>query len=107
MVTTMLSRRSQFHQARLVEHLTPYDFAYRQSLAGAAQVLTVHGASPPDAAAAANGLMYGSMLRQGGMLAFSDAFWLMAMLFLLVIPMMFLVKKTGPARGPTIAEPRP
>jgi len=38
------------------------------------------------------------------MLAFSDAFWLMAMLFLLVIPMMFLVKKTGPARGPMMVE---
>jgi DHA2 family multidrug resistance protein len=99
MVTTMLSRRTQFHQSRLVEHLTPYDFAYRQSLAGAAQVLSQHGASPPDAAAAAHGLLYGSMLRQSGMLAFSDTFWLMGMLFLLVIPMMFLVKKTGPARA--------
>jgi DHA2 family multidrug resistance protein len=104
MVTTMLARRSQFHQARLVEHLTPYDFAYRQSLGGAAQILTVHGASPPDAAVAAHGLIYGSMLQQGGMLAFSDAFWLMAMLFLLVIPLMFLVKKTGPARGPMMVE---
>jgi len=104
MVTTMLTRRAQFHQSRLVEHLTPYDFAYRQSLAGAAQVLSQHGASPPDAAAAAHGLIYGSVLRQGGMLAFSDGFWIMGMLFLLVIPMMFLVKKTGPARGPMMVE---
>jgi DHA2 family multidrug resistance protein len=104
MVTTMLTRRTQFHQARLVEHMTPYDFAYRQSMAGAAQVLSLHGASPPDAAAGANGLIYGSLLRQSGMLAFSDAFWLMGMLFLLVIPMMFLVKKTGPVRGPMMVE---
>jgi DHA2 family multidrug resistance protein len=104
MVTTMLSRRTQFHQSRLVEHLTPYDFAYRQSLAGAAQVLSQHGTSPPDAAAAAHGLLYGSMLRQSGMLAFSDTFWLMGMLFLLVIPMMFLVKKTGLAHGPMVVE---
>jgi DHA2 family multidrug resistance protein len=104
MVTTMLSRRAQFHQSRLVEHLTPYDFAYRQSLAGAAQALRLHGASPPDAAAAAHGLIYGSMLRQSGMLAFADAFWVMGMLFLLVIPMMFLVRKTGPVRGPLVVE---
>ena len=29
--TTMLARRSQFHQTRLVSHLTPYDAAYRQA----------------------------------------------------------------------------
>jgi hypothetical protein len=38
------------------------------------------------------------------MLAFSDTFWLMGMLFLLVIPMMFLVKKTGPGRGPMAVD---
>jgi hypothetical protein len=38
------------------------------------------------------------------MLAFSDTFWLMGMLFLLVIPMMFLVKKTGLAHGPMVVE---
>ena len=96
MVTTLLSRRAQFHQSRLVEHLTPYDPAYRQSLAGAAQALSGHGASPPDAAAGAHGLIYGSLLRQSGMLAFADAFWVMGMLFLIVIPLMFLVRKTGP-----------
>jgi len=104
MVTTMLSRRGQFHQARLVEHLTPYDFGYRQSLAGASQMVMQHGASGPDAAQVAHGLIYGSMLRQSSMLAFSDAFWVMTMLFLLVIPMMFLVKKSGPASGPMAME---
>jgi DHA2 family multidrug resistance protein len=104
MVTTMLSRRAQFHQSRLVEHMTPYDSAYRQSLAGAAQMLRLHGASPPDAAAGAHGLIYGSLLRQSSMLAFADSFWVMGMLFLLVIPLMFLVKKARPARGQVVME---
>ncbi|HUP02671.1 MAG TPA: hypothetical protein VMU19_01700, partial [Bryobacteraceae bacterium] len=85
-------------------HMTPYDWTYRQSLEGAAQLARAHGASAPDAVGVAHGLLYGSMLRQSGMLAFSDAFWVMAVLFLLVIPLMFLVKKTGPARGPIAME---
>jgi hypothetical protein len=38
------------------------------------------------------------------MLAFADAFWVMALLFLLIIPFMFLMKRTGPMRGPLAME---
>jgi len=34
-------------------HMTPYDSAYRDSLAGATQLLHAHGATLPDAAAQA------------------------------------------------------
>jgi DHA2 family multidrug resistance protein len=98
-VMTMLSRRAQLHQQQLVSHLTPLDPAYRESLAGAAQVLTAHGSSPADAAAGAHGLIYGSMMRQAHMLAFVDAFWIMAVLFLLVIPLMLMIRKTRSAGG--------
>jgi DHA2 family multidrug resistance protein len=104
MITTMLARRAQVHQQQLVSHLTPFDPAYRQSLAGAAQVMTAHGSSPADAAAGAHGLIYASMQRQAHMLAFLDSFWLMAVLFLLVIPLMLMIRKTGPARGPMTME---
>ena len=103
-VTTMLTRRAQLHQARLVEHLTPLDAAYRQSLAGASQLMTVHGASPPDAAAAAQGMIYGSMLRQANMLAFVDVFWFMGMLFLAIIPLMLLIKNVKSTTRPMVAE---
>jgi DHA2 family multidrug resistance protein len=103
-VTTLLVRRAQFHQQTLVSHLTPYDSAYRNSLAGATQLLHAHGATIPDAAAQAQGMLYGSMLRQSNMLAFADAFWVMAMLFLSIIPLMFLMKKLKPARAPLVVE---
>jgi len=101
---TMLARRSQFHQQRLIEHLTPLDATYRQMISGTARVFQIHGSSLPDATAQAHGLLYGSVLRQASMLAFTDTFRVMAMLFFLVIPLMLLVKKTGPARGPVSME---
>ena len=94
-VTTLLARRSQFHQQVLTSHLTPYDLPYRTALAGAARVLEAHGSSPPDAAHQAQGLIYGTVVRQAGMLAFADAFWLMAVLFVAIVPLMFLMRKTG------------
>jgi MFS transporter, DHA2 family, multidrug resistance protein len=95
-VTTMLARRAQFHQSVLVAHLTPYDCNYRDSIARTAWLLQSRGASPPDAVQQANGLLYATVQRQSSMLAFGDAFWLIAVLFLAIVPLMFLMKR--PAR---------
>jgi DHA2 family multidrug resistance protein len=103
-VTTLLARRTQFHQTVLVSHMTPYDAPYRDALAGSAAMLQAHGSSAVDAGKQAHGLLYGSMMRQSSMLAFSDAFWVMAVLFLSVIPLMFLMKKAGPVKGPVVVE---
>ena len=102
--TTMLARRSQYHQSVLVSHLTPYDYRYREALAGIAAAMRAGGSSAPDAAAKAHGVIYGAMLRQAGMLAFADVFWMMGVLFLLVIPLMFMIRKTEPVRGPVVSE---
>ena len=44
------------------------------------------------------------LLKQSSMLAFADAFWMMGVLFLLIIPLMFLMRKTAPVRGPIVVE---
>jgi DHA2 family multidrug resistance protein len=102
--TTLLARRAQYHQSVLVAHLTPYDWQYRQALAGAAAVLRSGGSTSSDAALKAQGMIYGTMLRQSNMLAFADAFWFMATVFLLVIPLMLLIKKVKPVSGQVVVE---
>jgi DHA2 family multidrug resistance protein len=102
--TTMLARRAQFHQSILVAHLTPYDWRYREALAGTAATLRSAGSSAADASLQAQGVIYGSMVRQSNMLAFADAFWVMGALFLLVIPLMFFIKKVRPPTGPVVME---
>jgi MFS transporter, DHA2 family, multidrug resistance protein len=93
-VTTLLARRAQYHQSVLVGHLTPYDSAYRDALGKATMAFQTGGSSPTDAAAQAQGMIYGSLLKQSSMLAFADAFWVMGILFLVIIPLMFLIRKT-------------
>jgi DHA2 family multidrug resistance protein len=104
MVTTMLARRSQVHQQILTAHVTPYDAPYREALMHTTALLQARGSSLPDAAVQANGLVYGTLQRQAGMLAFSDAFWVIGALFLAIIPLMFLMKKSGPVKSPVIVD---
>jgi DHA2 family multidrug resistance protein len=100
MVTTMLARRAQYHQNVLVSHMTPYDPPYQEALTRTAAAIQSAGSSPPDAAMQAQGVMYGTLLRQANMLAFSDVFWIMGMLFLAIIPLMLLLRSVGSVRGP-------
>ena len=103
-ITTILARRAQYHQSILVSHLTPYDSAYRDALQRTAAVFRAGGASSADAAGQAQGAIYGTLLKQSSMLAFSDAFFIMGILFLVIVPLMFLIKKTPPPKGPIMVE---
>ena len=67
------------------------------SAGGAAQLARSQGASAADASTRAQAMIYGTVQRQASMLGFADAFWLMALLFLAVIPLMFFLKRAGPA----------
>ncbi|HUE01833.1 MAG TPA: DHA2 family efflux MFS transporter permease subunit [Bryobacteraceae bacterium] len=103
-VTTLLARRTQFHQHQLVSHLTPYSPNYTQALAAIMHTLAAQGVSAAQAMAQAQGLLYGMLQRQSSMLAFVDSFWVLGVIFLAVIPLMFLMKSTPPHKGPVAME---
>ena len=52
----------------------------------------------------AQAMLYGMVQRQSMMRAFVDVFWLLARVFLAVIPLVFLMKKVQPHKGPVMAE---
>jgi DHA2 family multidrug resistance protein len=94
-VTTYLARRTQFHQARLVEHLSPFDPAYALAKGKAAAALAAQGLP----AAGADGMIYGQLLRQARMLAFNDTFTITAVLLVSVLALVFLMQRAeAPAR---------
>jgi len=102
MTTTILSRRAQFHQTRLVEHLSPLDPGYvmaHEKLTGA---LSLKGLP----SAGADGLMYRELIRQSTTLAFTDAFLVICILILCVIPLVFIMQwaKAPAAGGPPAAH---
>ncbi|MGA9884397.1 MAG: DHA2 family efflux MFS transporter permease subunit [Candidatus Acidiferrales bacterium] len=91
-VTTMLDRRAQFHQDRLVPNLTPTNHGYQAALSRLSHLLMTRGLDAAHAAAMAKQLIYSQLLRQAMMLSFVDNFWVMSVICLAVIPLLFLMK---------------
>jgi DHA2 family multidrug resistance protein len=100
LVSTILSRRSQVHQANLVANMYPASLAYQGFMSRSTQMLMQHGSSAPDAAREAQGLAYGLLLRQANMMAFADTFWIMGVLCISLLPLIFFMRKTHAGRGP-------
>ncbi len=99
--TTMLSRRAQFHQSRLVEHLSPFDPAYQIYHQRFSASLAEKGVPPSGTA----GALYGELVRQATTLAFTDAFLTICVLILCVLPLVFIMQQSqAPAGGPPAAH---
>jgi MFS transporter, DHA2 family, multidrug resistance protein len=76
-VTTLLARRSQFHQQILTGNLTPYDPGYQGAIQNITRTLMDRGISAAQAAMQAPAMIYGMVQRQASMLAFIDVFWVL------------------------------
>lgn len=98
-VTTILARRAQFHQFRLVENLTPFDTSYRVASEQAAGMLAQRGF--PDALSEQGGLglIYRELLRQAQMLSFNDTFLITSILMISILPLVLLMRR-GDREGP-------
>lgn len=97
--TTMLARGEQIHHNMLVGHLSEYNPAYRAMLASARQAVGVHTADPVQATAQAQALLYSMMQKQAAMLSFLDDYRVMGVVFLAMIPLVFMMKRARPKAG--------
>jgi DHA2 family multidrug resistance protein len=75
--TTMLARRSQIHQDRLVSHLTPTAIPFHQQLNHLAAQLTAHGVDAIDANHRALATISREMQRQAAMISYLDIFFVL------------------------------
>ncbi|GAB4484330.1 MAG: DHA2 family efflux MFS transporter permease subunit [Thermodesulfovibrionales bacterium] len=98
-VTTVLGRRAQFHQARLVENLAPFDLPYQMASQNASATLQAAGLPAPLAGQGGLATIYGNLLRQASMLSFNDAFFLLSVLMLLIVPLVFLMRQGQGGEG--------
>ncbi len=93
--TTLLARRSQFHQSRLVEHLTPFSLPFNEWRQRMSEILPDLGSNwhlwnAPQALAG----LYQEVQRQAQTLAFCDDYWFFTMVFLLLLPLVFLMRRS-------------
>jgi DHA2 family multidrug resistance protein len=92
-VTTMIARRGQLHEVRLIEHLTPYDINYQVATQKAAAMLQNHGFDPTMADQGGLGVIYRGLLKQASMMAFNDAFFLLSVFLICIVPLVLLMRK--------------
>lgn len=90
---TLLSRRAQFHQHILAEHVTPYDPQAIERFQYLWRGLMFSGADPVTAQAQAGQLIYREVQRQALVIAFVDNFWLIGLSALVCVPLVLLMHK--------------
>jgi DHA2 family multidrug resistance protein len=96
LVTTMLDRRSQVHLNDLSRNLSSANPAFHSTLQGATRAMQAHGSSAAFATKQAYALIEGTLQRQATMLAYIDDFRLLGIAILLMVPLVFLMKKGKP-----------
>lgn len=98
-VTTMLDRRTQMHLSDLSHNLSQSNPSLQGMIQGAARNMQLHGASAAQATQRAYALIQSTVYRQATMLAYIDNFWLLGIVILLMIPTVFLMRRSKPGGG--------
>ncbi len=99
MVTTLIARRSQYHQSILVSHTTPGNPNSQNAINGLAQLLVHSGLSSPDAQRRAYASIYQTVQAQAATLAYIDTFWVLAVGAGIMFLLSFALKKNVPGAG--------
>jgi DHA2 family multidrug resistance protein len=98
-VTTMLDRRAQVHLTDLASNLSQGNPALSRMINGASQAMRAHGNSAAGATQQAYALLQSTVQRQATMLSYIDCFWFLGVAIMLMIPAVFLIKKTKGGGG--------
>jgi DHA2 family multidrug resistance protein len=114
-MTTFLARRTQMHQSRLAEHITAGSATTQRMLHETQAYFVSKGFDHYTAYRKALGALYGMVQQQASMISFVEAFWIMGVVFLLMVPMLALLRYTKPKvsvgttagdeRGPSTEAP--
>ena len=97
---TYLFRRQQIETARLGAHVNPFDAASRSMIANLRAAMVSRGQDSVTALHQAYGVVFGMVQRQAAMISFVDTFQLLGGVFLLLLPLLLLMKRPSHKGGP-------
>ena len=104
MVTTLIARRSQVHQAYLIAHAGPGQPVFTQALAALAARLTTSGFDAELAARKAYGLLYQSLVGEATTLAYIDTYAVLAIGAAIMFLVSFTLRRNQLGGGRVAAE---
>lgn len=91
MSSTIVARHSQIHQGYLVDNLSNFNWVFQNKMASWTHTF-ITGASSTYAVNKANAYAYKQMVVQSNLMAYVDAFAIVALIAFLLIPLPFLLK---------------
>jgi DHA2 family multidrug resistance protein len=104
LATTLIARREQYHQSVLVEHATSLSSQYNTAVHALQQTYLVYSGSAVDALHRAQAAVYAMVQQQAALLSFNDAFWVMAIVLMAMVPLVLLMRKPPPGAAPPRAH---
>ena len=106
-IETIIARRTQFHQSRLVDHLTFTNPDYAASVRQfATSAFGRVNSSLVDATQQAQAAIYRSIVQQSTIIAYDDAFYVLTIICVLSIGLVFFMKPNKPGEDEGGGEAR-
>ncbi|MGB8063528.1 MAG: DHA2 family efflux MFS transporter permease subunit [Candidatus Sulfotelmatobacter sp.] len=102
-VTTLIVRRSQYHQQILVGHVTPDTPEFRSALHALSSEVAHSGLRAADAHNQAIARFYDLVNQQAHALSYMDTFWILGALCSIMFVLAFFLKKNDPGAGGQVA----
>ncbi|HEV3039934.1 MAG TPA: DHA2 family efflux MFS transporter permease subunit [Candidatus Angelobacter sp.] len=99
LVTTLVARHAQMHTNILGSHVTALDPAAQNSLERMTSAFIAQGMDPPMAMRQAQAAMFGMVQRHAAMLSYLDAFFLLSIMFIAMLPLVLIMKRPARAAG--------
>jgi DHA2 family multidrug resistance protein len=93
MVTTVLARKQQVHVNQLAENVTNFNASARQMLSAVQQGLMAQGSDAATAARQAQAAVWGMVQQHAAMMSYNDVFFLLAVLFAVMLPLIILMRR--------------
>jgi DHA2 family multidrug resistance protein len=103
LVTTLIIRRSQYHQQILVGHVTPDTSEFRSSLHVLSSEIAHSGLRATDAHNQAIARFYDLVNQQAHALSYMDTFWILGALCSVMFVLAFFLKRNDPGAGGQVA----
>jgi DHA2 family multidrug resistance protein len=104
LVTTVIARRSQFHQGRLVEQARIDNPNFANAVQGLTQHFANGGLGRHEASTTAYARIYRSLQAQAASLAYIDTFMVLSVFAVVMFFVSFFLKKNDLGGGVTVAE---
>ncbi|MGH7383674.1 MAG: DHA2 family efflux MFS transporter permease subunit [Candidatus Rokuibacteriota bacterium] len=107
LITTLLVRRAQYHQSVLAGHITQWSPETAARLQEWADHFARQGADSFTAARQATSMLYREMIEQAQVLTYADEFWLLALVFGAVLPLLPFLRRVRAEENERARSGRP